>query len=217
MAEGRGRSMVAARRGARVRASSSFAILLVLTLAGQAQSARAAESWWRDGWAVTGFAGVLSVEESSDIWLHGNFELADDTLFGAGLSKRLFSVGRYLDFELELQSVKHFGDQNNFEFNLPFIARWNACPWDGFIDTSLAFGDGLSIATETPDLEKARYGGDKAGSALNFVMLELTLALPEHPNVQFVNRFQHRSGAFGLINDAGDASTAFAWGVKFQF
>jgi hypothetical protein len=74
-----------------------------------------------------------------------------------------------------------------------------------------------SIATETPDLEKARYGGDKSGSALNFVMLELTLALPEHPDVQFVNRVQHRSGAFGLFSDAGDASTAFAWGIKFRF
>lgn len=74
-----------------------------------------------------------------------------------------------------------------------------------------------SIATETPDLEKARYGGDKSGSALNFVMLELTLALPAHPDVQFVNRVQHRSGAFGLFSDAGDASTAFAWGIKFRF
>ncbi|HZF36182.1 MAG TPA: hypothetical protein VE914_20465 [Candidatus Angelobacter sp.] len=186
-------------------------------LAAQPQQARAADSWWDDGWAVTAFAGVLSVEESSDIWLHGDFELADDTLVGVGLSKRLFSVGRDLDFELELQSVKHFGGQNDFEFNLPLIVRWNTFPWDSFIDTSVAFGDGLSIATETPDLEKARYGGDKSGAALNFVMVELTLSLPEHPNIQFVNRFQHRSGAFGLINNTSDASTAFVWGFKFRF
>ena len=186
-------------------------------LAAQPQQARAADSWWDDGWAVTAFAGVLSVEESSDIWLHGDFELADGTLVGVGLSKRLFSVGRDLDFELELQSVKHFGGQNDFEFNLPLIVRWNTFPWDSFIDTSVAFGDGLSIATETPDLEKARYGGDKSGAALNFVMVELTLALPEHPNIQFVSRFQHRSGAFGLINNTSDASTAFVWGLKFRF
>ncbi len=217
MVESRGRSAVAAWHGAGARASSAFVLLLVLALAGRPQQAWGADSWWHDGWAVTGFAGVLSVEKSSDIWLHGDFELADDTLFGVGLSKRLFSVGPDLDFELELQSVKHFGGQNDFEFNLPLIVRWNTFPWDRFIDTSVAFGDGLSIATETPDLEKARYGGDKAGAALNFVMVELTLALPEHPNVQFVSRFQHRSGAFGLINDTGDASTAFVWGLKFRF
>lgn len=217
MAKSRGRSAVTALHGASACGSFGFALLLVLALAGWSQQAWAADSWWHDGWAVTGFAGVLSVEKSSDIWLHGDFELADDTLLGVGLSKRLFSVGPNLDFELELQSVKHFGGQNDFEFNLPLIIRWNTFPWDRFIDTSVAFGDGLSIATETPDLEKARYGGDKAGAALNFVMLELTLALPEHPNFQFVNRFQHRSGAFGLINDAGDASTAFVWGLKFRF
>ena len=95
--------------------------------------------------------------------------------------------------------------------------RWNAFPWDEFIDTSIAFGDGPSLATETPDLEKAQYGGNHAGAGLNFVMLELTLALPEHPNIQLVNRFQHRSGAFDLINNAGDASTAFVWGFKYRF
>jgi hypothetical protein len=217
MIRSRGRSTVAARHGASTRGSFGFAIVLALALAGCSRQAWAAEPWWRDGWAVTGFAGVLSVEKSSDIWLHGDFELADDTLFGVGLSKRLFSVGPDLDFELELQSVKHFGGQNDFEFNLPLIVRWNTFPWDRFIDTSVAFGDGLSVATETPDLEKARYGGDKAGAALNFVMVELTLALPAHPNIQFVNRFQHRSGAFGLINNTSDASTAFVWGLKLRF
>jgi hypothetical protein len=213
MVESRGRGVA---RGQRMRVFRLW-LPVFFALAVQLQQARAADSWWRDGWAVTGFAGVLSVEKSSDIWLHGDFALADDTLVGVGLSKRLFSVGRNLDFELELQSVKHFGGQNDFEFNLPLIVRWNSFPWDSFIDTSVAIGDGLSIATETPDLEKARYGGDKAGAALNFVMFELTLALPEHPNIQFVSRFQHRSGAFGLINDTSDASTAFVWGLKFRF
>lgn len=197
--------------------SLGLALSLVLALAGQPRQARAADSWWDDGWAVTGFAGVLSVEESSDIWLHGNFELADDTLVGVGLSKRLFSLGRYLDFEIEFQAVKHFGDQDNFEFNLPLIARWNVFPWDSFIDTSLALGDGVSLATETPDLEKKRYGDDKSSAVLNFVLVELTLALPEHPSIEFVSRMQHRSGVFGLIGDTGEASTAFAWGLRYRF
>ena len=166
---------------------------------------------------MTGFAGVLSVQKSSDIWFHGDFKLANGGLAGIAASKRLWRYRDYFDLEFETQVVKHFGGEDNFEFNLPLVVRWNAFPWDDFIDTSIAFGDGPSLATETPELEKEQYGGDKAGAAQNFVMLELTLALPQYPDIQFVNRFQHRSGAFGLINNTGDASTAFVWGIKYRF
>ena len=193
------------------------AFVLAPVLAWQQSQAGAEENWWRSGWAVTGFAGVLSVQQSSDIWFHGDFKLADDTLVGLAASKRLWRYRQYFDLEFEAQAVKHFGGQDNFEFNLPLIVRWNAFPWDDIIDTSIAFGDGPSLATETPDLEKAQYGGNHAAAGLNFVLVELTLALPDHPEIQFVNRLQHRSGAFDLISNTRDASTAFVWGFKFRF
>src|SRR5262249_32368366 len=157
-----GGSATAVRSGRAGRACA--ALLLAAGIVSLPIDARADDSWLRNGWALTGFGGVLSVQESSDIWLHGDFKLADDKLFGLAVSKRLWSYGRYSDLEFETQIVKHFGGQDNFEFNLPLIVRWNAFPWDEFIDTSIAFGDGPSLATETPDLEKAQYGGNHAGA-----------------------------------------------------
>jgi hypothetical protein len=200
------------------RASTAGPLFIVAILALLSPSpTRADESWWDKGWAVTGIGGVLTTSKSSDIWLHGNIVLDDDTLFGLAVSKVLFSTGKNLDWEFEQQAVKHFGGQNNWEFNSVLMIRWKTFPWDSFIDTSLAFGDGISIATDTPDLEVAHYGANNANAILNFVLAEFTFALPDHPNPELVMRMQHRSGAFGLIDDTWDASTAFAWGLKVRF
>jgi len=182
-----------------------------------ASSARADESWWETGWALTGFGGVLTTNKSSDIWLHGDFGLDDDTLFGLAVSKVLYTPNENLDFEFEQGVVKHFGGQSNWEFDSVLLVRWNTFPWDSFIDTSLAVGDGVSFATDTPDLEVARYGLNKANPILNFVLAEFTFALPDHPNPELVMRMQHRSGIFGLYDNTWDASTAFTWGLKVRF
>ena len=175
------------------------------------------DNWWHKGWALTGFAGVLSVQESSDIWFNGDFKLTNSVEVGIAPSKQLWQYKDYFDLEFETQIVKHFGGEKNFEFNTPLMFRWNKFPWDDIIDTSIAFGDGLSIANGTPALEKAQYGGEHSGPLLNFVILEFTFALPDHPEIQFVNRFQHRSGAFNLLNNTSDASTSFVWGIKYRF
>jgi hypothetical protein len=179
--------------------------------------ARADQTWWDKGWAITGFGGVMTTNKSSDIWLHGDFGLDDDTLFGLAISKVLFSIGENLDFEFEQGAVKHFGGQSNWEFDSVLLIRWKTFPWDSFIDTSLAVGDGVSFATETPDLEADRYGKNNANAILNFVLAEFTFALPDHPNPELVMRMQHRSGIFGTYDNTWDASTAFTWGLKVRF
>lgn len=180
-------------------------------------SARADAGWWASGWSVVGFGGVLSTNKSSDIWLHGELGLTDDRLFGAGVNKRLVGITDDLDLEFEQEVVKHFEGQDNWEFNSVFMLRWNSFPWDSFIDTSIAVGDGLSIATETPKLESDRYGKDESSALLNFVLAEFTFALPDDPGPALVMRMQHRSGTFGLINNTSDASTAFTWGIRYRF
>src|SRR5882724_8375591 len=140
----------------RISSAVPLFIAMILGLL-SASSARADESWGETGWALTGFGGVLTTNKSSDIWLHGDFGLDDD--FEQGV-------------------VKHFGGQSNWEFDSVLLVRWNTFPWDSFIDTSLAVGDGVSFATDTPDLEVARYGLNKANPILNFVLAEFTFALP---------------------------------------
>ncbi|QEX18076.1 hypothetical protein FRZ44_33800 [Hypericibacter terrae] len=201
-------------RWALVAASLSALSLLVLWTPAPAL---ADDSWWKSGWAVTGFGGVLTTNMSSDLWLRGQVDFSEDILFGVGLSKVLYTTGEDFNFEFEQQAVKHFQGQDNWEFNSVLLLRWNTFPWDSFIDTSIAVGDGISVASETPKLEAQRYGYAEASAVLNFVMAEFTFALPSAPNPALVMRMQHRSGAFGLINDTYDASTDFVWGLKYRF
>ena len=197
-----------------VAASVSALSLLVLCAP---ELALADDSWWSSGWSVVGYGGVMTTNESSDLWLSGELELTDDRLFGIAVNKRLFAITDDLDMEFEQNVVKHFQGQDNWEFDSVFMLRWNTFPWDSVIDTSIAVGDGLSIASETPKLEYTRYGKDESSALLNFVMAEFTFALPDVPGPELVMRMQHRSGTFGLINNTSDASTAFTWGIRYRF
>jgi len=80
--------------------------------------------------------------------------------------------------------------------------RWRRLPWNHIVATSFAVGEGLSMVNQVPDveIETAYVGG--TSRLLNYVMLEMTLAVPSVPLVQLVGRIHHRSGAFGVFGDA---------------
>jgi hypothetical protein len=63
-----------------------------------------------------------------------------------------------IDFELEGQIVKHIAGQHHWEFNALVVARWLRFPWNDIIKTSFAFGEGLSLATETSAFEEKYHG-----------------------------------------------------------
>lgn len=174
-------------------------------------------SWWQKGWGVTLFGGPLTSQTSSKIFSNGDF--GHSGIIALAGAKKLGSVWEnQLDFELEAQAVQHFGDQKHFEFNpVVLLARWTAFPWNHVLPTTLAIGDGLSIATETPKLEIKRRGRKESNKVLNYVMAELTLSLPACPNWALVARYHHRSGMFGAFHGVHDASTAFAGGIKYWF
>lgn len=175
------------------------------------------KSWWEKGWAVTVYSGPLTSQTSSKIF--GDADFGNSGIVALAGSKKLGSVWReQLDFELEAQAVQHFGDQKHFEFNpVVIVARWTAFPWNKILPTTLAIGDGISIATETPKLEVKRRGRKESNKVLNYVMAELTLSLPEVPQWALIARYHHRSGMFGTFNGVHDASTAFAAGIKYWF
>ncbi|MBC6440833.1 MAG: hypothetical protein GDA49_10590 [Rhodospirillales bacterium] len=51
---------------------------------------------------------------------------------------------------------------------------------------------------------------------LNRFNLELTGAMPHHPDTSLMVRLQHRSGIFGLINGVTDASNFLPFGVRHE-
>ena len=168
----------------------------------------------KEDWAATVYGAS---QLRGDIW-QTFYEPDFDTSYyfiALAVSRRIYSFTKNLDLELEGQGVKHMGNQHHWEFNGLVTVRWLTFPWNRYIGTTLAIGDGLSYATRTPNLEKELH--DKTSRFLNYLMLELTFALPETPAWSLVVRLHHRSGILGLFNDVEGASNALGMGLKYKF
>jgi len=131
------------------------------------------------------------------------------------LSKKVASFREYLDVEIEGQAVRHFGDQDHWEFNGLPVFRWYPMPWDEYIDTNVAIGAGLSYALKTPPIEE--IGVCDTPKLLGYLMFELSFPVDRIPCWSFVTRIHHRSGANGLFDNRLDASNAFGFGVRYDF
>ncbi len=102
-----------------------------------------------------------------------------------------------------------------YEFN-PYLAfRWANLPWNQYVNTSLAIGEGVSYDTSVPSLEKKANEDTKR--LLNYLMLEATLAPPHYPRLQLVARIHHRSGAFGLFRAGNTGSNVLGIGIRYLF
>jgi hypothetical protein len=141
--------------------------------------------------------------------------LENSYLMTVGAGRELLRHDDWLSFEIEGQFVQHFGIQNNEEFNLLVVLRWLPFPWDAYLDTSFAAGDGLSYATEVPDLER-EMNNDKSARLLNYLMFELAFSLPQLPRWSLITRIHHRSGIFGLFDGVHGASNAVCLGLKYH-
>ena len=91
------------------------------------------------------------------------------------------------------------------------IGRWVTFPWNAYLNTTLAIGEGISDATEVPKLEQE----DGASQWLNYLLFEVTFALPKYPEWAIVGRIHHRSGFFGAL--APNGSNVVAAGIKYRF
>ncbi len=197
--------------------SCGLFVILVLQFVLAPHPAVAKEPWLNERWQIMVFAGGLSTNEFlSEIILGGTLEFEDSAVAGVGVSKRLFDLGDYVGIEAEGQAIKHFGAQNHWEFTALFLVRWLVFPWDDYVDTTLAIGDGVSHATEVPALEKRAFGEDESTKTLNYLVGELTFRLPEVSSWELSLRFQHRSGVFRHIDNVQESSTNFVLGLKFN-
>lgn len=195
-------------------------------------------------WFVTMYGGRFADNELIDIaFVMDSPTWKDSYLAAFGIGRELVTFGKYFRFELEGQIVKHFGErvylhlrpwrdvvirsvgkQDHFEFNGVLIFRWLLFPWDKYLDTSFAIGDGLSYATQPPPLEGYRDWDREANGVvwfesenlLNYVLLELAFSLPQIPQWSVFTRIHHRSGTFGLLG-TDEGSNFICWGLRYDF
>ncbi|MDQ2069414.1 hypothetical protein [Natronospira bacteriovora] len=124
-----------------------------------------------------------------------------------------------VSWEWEGQLVRHYGMQHHWESNVVLVARWMDFPWDRWLDTRFAFGQGLSYAWEVPPLEP-RSEPDDEGSArlLNYLLMELEFA-PPSPDSQWsaMIRLHHRSGVFGTFSGVEGGSNFIGLGLRYRF
>jgi len=136
-------------------------------------------------------------------------------LLAVAIGNQIYQYNEHLVFELEGQAVQHLGDQSHAEWNGVFIARWLTFPWNHKLRTSFAFGEGVSYATKTPNIEKIH--NENVSHFLNYLSIEFTFALPQTNRFQLLARVHHRSGAYGLYNDVKGASNAVGLGIRCEF
>ena len=100
-----------------------------------------------------------------------------------------------------------------WQLNGLLTGRWHPFPWDKYLDSSLAVGNGASYDTKISEVE--RRADENAGRILNYLLFELTSGLPKYPSWDVVVRLHHRSGIKGLAGAGG--SNYVCAGIKFEF
>lgn len=144
---------------------------------------------------------------------------AGDSRLAAAARGYTFARRERTRWELEGQLVRHTGLQHHWEANAMLALRWMDFPWDHYLDTRVAVGNGLSYASEVPPLEP---GGEldrdeESAHLLYYMMVEAEFTLPrETPWSAFV-RVHHRSGIFGLFDDVDGGSNFIGIGIRHYF
>ncbi len=164
-------------------------------------------------WFLTAYAGAHAQDDIQDVvTFQPKFE--DNAYVGVvALARELWHYKKYFSFELEGQVAKHFNKDTHWEFVGVLIGRWHYFPWNKYVDTSFAVGDGLSYYTEVSEVETE--DDDDAQRVMNYLLFELALGLPEYPKWDLVFRIHHRSSIFGLYGAGG--SNFVCAGIKFSF
>lgn len=118
--------------------------------------------------------------------------------------------------------TQNSGYHTHEEYNALLILRWLKFPWNRYLVTSFAFGDGLSYATKEPPIEMDQHNKNhgienETSQLLNYMLFELAFALPQYQKFNVIFRIHHRSGIFGLFNGVSGGSNFVGAGMKYNF
>jgi hypothetical protein len=186
-----------------------FAVLMTGSMQARADSF--------DGWAATMYGARISSEVGwEDILLNPVGADFVDAFLVAGALSRPYASFRdgALALEAEGQVAYNFGDQDHWEFNVvPILARWQRFPWNHRVETSAAFGLGLSYAAELPEVEVEIEG--ESQQLLIYWVIEVTAGPMRAPWAVSL-RLHHRSVAWGLMGDEGGMN-AVGLGIRYEF
>lgn len=191
-----------------------FAFLFLFAESSQANTKK--ESWEqnKEEQYLSLYLGQAATDRLMHILGRVSTDWLDSYLISGAYGRTLYQRP-YWRLEGEKQMGVHFGEQNHAEFVGSLIFRWKKFPWDDWVDTRVALGEGLSWATKEPPIEPRgdREGGDSA-QLLNYLMLEAEAKRPDSAWSGYV-RIHHRSGAAGTFGNVKGGSNFIGVGVRY--
>jgi len=92
-------------------------------------------------------------------------------------------------------------------------------PWHNYLITTFAIGDGMSYASHPPLADQIEgLPSSDFNRLLNYLMLEVTFAMPSYPNLQLVGRIHHRCTMWGVYpKNINAGSTSVGVGIRYYF
>ena len=188
-----------------------FTIILLLVIL-MVESSRADDSYF-----LSLYGG-----QASDTQFHaiarGILDYKDYYLVALALGKEIGMYKETVGIEIEGQVAKHIHGSDHWEFNPLLTLRWLPFPWDDTLDTSFAWGNGFSYATEAPAFEvKESSHGERTSQVLYYFMVEWVFAFPEISRWSIFSRIHHRSSVFGIYDGLMAGSNYVTCGVRYFF
>ncbi len=171
-------------------------------------------------WAVTFFGGVAidDVAFSETVLQPWNGTWGSDTFLGLAGSYQLARFWRWFTVEPELGVGTRLGETDSVEAWGALYFRFDGFPWNRWLYTTVAASVGLNWISSLPVAEAGTPTAPEANTSqvLHYFSPELTFALPQHRQYEFVVRYHHRSGIFGAINGVEDGSNVIAFGLRYR-
>lgn len=186
---------------------------------------------WADGagkgneaekpWSIVAYSGMYTSRTFGKTVFGFPGDLENNYLHALGLNRRLVSRPRHFTWEGEVLFAKHHGRhekgrQSYEEYVACLLLRYHRFPWDRHVNTTIAFGEGLSYTSELSRREE-QYASGETRKLLNYLAVEVGFALPGHPDWSLVYRIHHRSGIFGLMGGLKGVSDYYSLGIRFSF
>jgi hypothetical protein len=173
-------------------------------------------------WGLYAFGGVSAgrtrlIELIPMPWT-GDY--GDNYFVGGAVERRLGRVYQHFIFELEGGAGYRFKEVNAPEFWGGIYLRFDGFPWNHIVYTTAAINTGLSYATKVSEVEKdagSDRGNPNGSNLLHYFGPEITFADPNNRNTEFVVRWHHRSGMFGLFNGVWGGSNVVTGGIRQRF
>lgn len=189
-------------------------------------------------WSILLYRGVTATQTFGNLIL-GKYNSFGEDIYTAELAYTLDQKNIITRFFSPLLDTVQFAtnytwrhdykhSDNVNEGDLYIIWRWTRWPniisgaefpWQKYVVTTIGLGEGFSYASHPPYADQiVGLPETDFNRLLNYLMLEITFAMPSHPEWQLVGRLHHRCTMWGVYpKNRSAGSTSAGIGIRYYF